>query len=152
MRYILSISFLLFFLVSNAQSNYPYQEISLEKAADFKTAEPFASLAANYLLTTPFKEKDAERENAFTFLIKWTAGNREYDFSLQGIIREMMEDRNLMQLFIPSMVKFCLENKPLGMNSRLIETSAVKTVLDYCNNPTNNFPLRKKTRKRLESN
>lgn len=152
MRHILSISFLLISLISNAQGNYPYQEIPLDKAADFKAAEPFASIAANYLLTTPFKEKDPERENAFTFLIKWTAGNREYDFSLQGIIREMMEDRDLMQLFIPSMVKFCLENKALGMNSRLIETNAVKSVLEYCNNPANNFTLRKKTRKRLESN
>ncbi|MFT3912196.1 MAG: hypothetical protein QM737_22405 [Ferruginibacter sp.] len=57
-----------------------------------------------------------------------------------------------MSLFIPAMVKFCLENKTLAANTSLIEKAAVKTVLDYCNDPTKNFTLKKKFRKKLEGN
>lgn len=138
--------------MANAQSIYPYGEIQLKAPADYKTAEPFALNAANFLLSTRYKEKDIDRESAFNFLIRWTQGDRDYRFDLTGVILEVADEKELMSLFIPAMVKFCLENKTLGSNTSLIEKSAVKTVLDYCNNPANNFTLKKKLRKKLEAN
>ena len=133
------------------QSIYPYQEIRLEKPADFRTAEPFALSAANFLLSTSFKKDDHDRKQAFEFLIRWTAGDKDYNFNIQGIILELAEDKDIMQLFLAAMSKFCLENKALGSNTKLIESYAVKTVLDYSNDPSNNYTLKKKQRKRLES-
>jgi hypothetical protein len=147
--------FIAFVFITNnsfSQSVYPYKEITLDKPVDFKNAEPFALSAANFLLSTPFKKADHDRGQAFEFLIAWTAGDKDYNFNLQGVILELAEDKDLMQLFLSAMTKFCLENKTLGSNAKLIETNAVKTVLDYCNIPSNNFTLKKKQRKRLESN
>ena len=145
-------SFLLFALGTFSQSVYPYREIRLDKPADFKTAEPFALSAANFLLSNPFKKDDHDRKEAFEFLITWTAGDKDYNFNLQGVILELADDKDIMQLFLAAMTKFCLENKTLGTNTKLIENYAVKTVLDYSNNLSNNFTLKKKQRKRLESN
>ncbi len=151
-RMIAIIAFLLCVNCSFSQAVYPYQEVRLDKPSDYKAAEPFAMSAANFLLTTPFKKKDHDREQAFEFLIKWTAGDKDYNFNITGVILEVVEEKDLMQLLLAAMTKFCLENKTLGSNLKLIETSSVKMVLDYCNNPSNNFTLKKKHRKKLESN
>jgi hypothetical protein len=143
----------LFICCSNqafSQSIYPYEEIPLKTAADFRAAEPFALTASTFLLSSPYKQKDPERERTLNFLIKWTAGSRDYHFELHGVILELIDEKDLMSLFIPAMAKFCLENKALGSNTSVIEKSAVKMVLDYCNNPANNFTLKKKHRKKLE--
>lgn len=135
-----------------SQSVYPYEEIKLDKPSECKAAEPFALSAASFLLSTPFKQKDSNRERSFNFLVRWTAVDRDYDFRIQGVILDLAGEKDLMQLFIAAMTKFCLENKALGSNARIIETNAVKMVLDYCNDPANNFTLKKKIRKKLESN
>ena len=146
----------LFFLVSGSplysQSVFPYEEIKLEKPADYKGAEALALSASNYLLFNAYKKDDVSRDRAFQFLVKWTAGDKDFNFTLYGVILELVEEKELMTLFIPAMVKFCLENKVLATNGPVIETNAVKMVLDYCNNPANNFTLKKKHRKRMEGN
>lgn len=135
-----------------AQVVYPFEDVKLDKPADFRSAEPIALTAANFLLNNPFKSKDDNRERAFNFLIRFTGGDKDYNFTLSGAILDLADDKSLMQLFLAAMTKFCLENKTVASNGRLIETSAVKMVLEYCNNPTNNFPLKKKARKRMEAN
>ncbi|MEO8769614.1 MAG: hypothetical protein ABI402_06005 [Ferruginibacter sp.] len=153
MNKFIAIVFSLFFSHhSFAQSFYPYGDIKLETPSDYKDAEPMVMNAATFLLSTPFKKADTDREKAFLFLIKWTKGDPDYHFELHGVILELRDNRELMSLFIPAMAKFCLENKTLGSNVSLIEASAVKTVLDYCNDPIKNFTLTKKIRKKLEGN
>lgn len=146
------IFFLFFALPAFSQYSYPYEEIRLNKPADYKNAEPFALSAANFLLNNPFKKDDAERERALKFLTTWGAGDRDYHFELTGVINELADDRDLMSIYIPGMVKFCLENKTLGSNTAVIANAAIKTVLDYANNPANSFTLKKKARKKLEAN
>ncbi|MBS1741670.1 MAG: hypothetical protein JST81_01435 [Bacteroidetes bacterium] len=136
---------------AGAQSIYPYEEISLKSASDYKSAEPLALNAANYLLTTPFKEKDSDRERAFSFLLRWTAGDKDYHFEITGRILDVMDEKELMSLVIPAMVKFCLENKALGSSPSIIEKNAIQIVLNYCDNPANNFTLKKKLRRKLEN-
>lgn len=152
MKKLLLISLFALLIVNEitAQSYYPYQEVPLSKPQDFRAAEPFAMSASDFLLTTPFKEKDKDRERAFNFLVNWTAGASDYNFGLYGVIMEAAEDKNLMTLYIPAMAKFCLENKTVGTNLKLIEAGATRMVLAYCNDPRNNFKLKKKYRKRME--
>ncbi|MEO6671606.1 MAG: hypothetical protein ABIN36_19135 [Ferruginibacter sp.] len=149
---IASLLLLLFTQCSFSQSVYPYGEIKLEKPADYVNAEPMAMNAVKFLLTTPYKKDDSDRNKAFLFLVNWTKGATDYHFELRGVILELRDNREIMSLLIPAMVKFCLENKTLASNLPLIEASAVKTVLDYCNDPTKNFVLTKKLRKKLEAN
>ena len=152
MNFIVVFFFLSFTGAALAQSVFPYEEIRLEKPADYKTAEPMALSAASFLLSTAFDRKDVNRQRAFTFLVKWSAGDNGYDLSLHGAISEMLDDRDLMSLFVAAMAKFCVENKALGTNTRVIEKGAIKMVLDYADNPANNFTINKKRRKRLELN
>jgi hypothetical protein len=149
-KFIVSVVLLFCAHSSFSQFAYPYGEIKLEKPADYKDAEPIAMNAATFLLTTAYKKDDDDRNKAFLFLVNWTKGNMDYHFELHGVILELKDNREIMSLFIPAMVKFCLENKTLSSNVSLIEASAVKAVLDYCNDPSKNFVLTKKLRKKLE--
>src|SRR4051812_38677570 len=100
MNKILAVLLLLF--CSNrsvCQSIYPYEEIPLKSPADYKAAEPFALNAATFLLSTPYKQKDPDRERALNFLIKWTIGERDYHFELHGVILELVDQKDLMSLF-----------------------------------------------------
>ncbi len=135
-----------------AQSIYPYEEIRLEKPSDFKDAAPLALSAASFLLSTPFKKNDKDRQRAVQFLSNWMTGTKEYHFSMPQIMLESADDHDLLGIFIAALAKFCLENKTVSSNARLVEKGVSKLVLDYCNDVNNNFTLKKKIRKRLEAN
>lgn len=149
--FFLLICFLWISTIASAQSVFPYEEIKLDKAADFRQSETLALSAADYLLSHPFDENVPGRERAFDFLVRWTAGAQGYDFNLRGVILELADDKNLMKVYLPAMVKFCLENKAIGNTPRLIEAAAIQSVLKYADEPGNKFSLKKKTRKRLET-
>lgn len=136
--------------VSFCQLVYPYQDIKLEKPSDYKETETLARSAANFLLTTPFAELDANRSNALQFLTSWMTGNKDYSFYMQGKAAAIGMDRNLLSLFIAAMAKFSLENKAEAANPIKVDQQAAKIVLAYCDDPKNNFKLKKKLKKELE--
>ncbi len=146
--------FLFFICISNisfCQTAYPYQDIKLEKPSDYKATEPLALSAASYLLSNPFKADDMNRARALNFLTTWVTGAKGFEYNLKGKIEEISSDRNVLALFIAAMVKYSLENKNESANPRLVEINACKLVLAYCDDPINNFKLKKKIRKILES-
>ncbi|MEP7238636.1 MAG: hypothetical protein ABI685_12245 [Ferruginibacter sp.] len=147
-------SFLLvcFYCVSNAQMIYPYQDIKLQKPSDYKETEPLALSAATFLLSTPFVEVDANRAGALTFLSNWMMGTKDYNFYMQGKVSEINTDGNLLSLFLAAMVKYSLENKADAGIPLKVESNAAKLVLAYCDDPKNNFKLKKKYRKLFENN
>jgi hypothetical protein len=151
-----TISFFIFFIcigiVANAQVVYPYNDIKLEKPADYAATEPMALSAASYLLTSPFSETDANRLAAMKFLSAWMEGAKSYSFYMQGMAREVSEDFYLYQLYIIAMAKYTLENKVAAANPMTVDKNAAKIVLAYCDEPKNNFKLKKKYRKILEKN
>lgn len=150
------VSFLVFMLfmgaITNAQLVYPYGDIKLQKPSDYKETEKLALSAATFLITTPFAEKDANRDAAFKFLNDWMIGTKDYQFYLQGKASEIIEDRDLAWLYVAAMAKYTLENKAAAANPITVEQNASKTVLAYCDDPKNNFKLKKKYRKILEKN
>jgi hypothetical protein len=129
---------------------YPYQDIKLEKPSDYKETEPLALSAANFILTTPFVETDAGRESALSFLTTWITGTKDYQFYLKGFVEDIAVDRNVLTLYVASMVKYTLENKAEAVNPIKVEHQACKILLAYCNDAKNNFKLKKKLRKLLE--
>ena len=129
---------------------YPYQDIKLEKPSDYKETEPLALSAANFILTAPFVETDAGREGALSFLTTWISGTKDYQFYLKGFVEGIAVDRNVLTLYVAAMVKYTLENKAEAVNPIKVEQHACKIVLDYCNDPKNNFRLKKKLKKLLE--
>jgi hypothetical protein len=135
---------------SFCQLVYPYQDIKLENPSDYKETESLALSAANFLLTTPFVEVDANRAGALLFLTNWMTGNKTYSFYMQGKASAIAEDRNLLSLFVAAMVKYTLENKAEAVNPIQTDLNAAKLLLAYCDDPKNNFKLKKKLRKELE--
>jgi len=150
------VSFFLFLLFScsftEAQLVYPYADIKLQKPSDYKETEKLALSAATFLITTPFAEKDPNRDAAFKFLNDWMVGSKDYQFYLQGKVRELMEERDLVWLYVAAMAKYTFENKVAAANPLTAELNASKMVLAYCDEPKNNFKLKKKYRKILEKN
>lgn len=146
---------ILFFINTNqcsSQTYYPYQDIPLEKSSDYTYAEPMALSAATYILSTPFSKNDKNRMHALDFITKWMTGTKDYHFYLQDVAQNILEDPDLFGLYSAAMLKFCLENKSISSNLKLVRSSAYKLVLDYCDNPANNYKLRKKVRKELTNN
>lgn len=138
--------------IANSQLVYPYQDIKLEKPGDYIATEPMALSAAAFLLTNPFIEVDEGRAGALLFLSNWMAGTKNYHFYMDGIAAEISTDRNLLSLYIAAMAKYSLENKNLPPVPLQVELGASKIVLAYCDDPKNNFKLKKKYRKILEKN
>jgi len=136
--------------VSIAQFVYPYRDIKLEKPSDYKETESLALSAATFLITTPFIEVDEGRAGALIFLNSWISGTKDYQFYLQGIVQDISVDRNLLSLYIAAMAKYTLENKAEAVNPIKVEQQASKILLAYCDDPKNNFKLKKKLRKLLE--
>ena len=136
--------------VSLAQLVYPYRDIKLEKPSDYKETESMALSAATFLITTPFIEVDEGRAGALIFLNSWINGTKDYQFYFQGIVQDISDDRNLLSLYIAAMVKYTLEHKADAVNPIRVEQHASKILLAYCDDPKNNFKLKKKLRKVLE--
>jgi len=131
---------------------YPYRDIKLEKPNDYVETEAMALSAATFLITTPFIEVDQDRSGALLFLNSWMMGNKKYTFYMRGMIEDIGEDNNLLSLFIAAMAKYTFEHKAEAANPLTVEKNAAKIVLAYCDDPKNNFRLKKKYRKILEKN
>jgi hypothetical protein len=147
--------FLFFFCISNiapAQFVYPYGDIKLEKPGDYIATEPMALSAANSLLSNPFVVADENRLGAIKFLSSWMAGTKSYSFYMKGMAQDVSDDVNLIQLYVAAMAKFTLENRLTSANPLTVDANAAKMVLAYCDDPKNNFKLKKKYRKILEKN
>jgi len=138
--------------VSYSQLSYPYQDIKLEKPSDYKETESLALSAANFLLSTPFAEGNTNRNNALDFLTKWLEGSKGHEVYMKGMVMELATDRNTLGLFIAATAKYRLENKAEAVNPIKTEQEAAKILLAYCDDPKNNFKLKKKYRKVLEKN
>ena len=136
--------------LSWCQAVYPYQDIKLEKPSDYKETESMALSAATFILTTPFVEADAGRAGALRFLSKWLTGTKDHSFYMQGKVADISMEPNLLSLYVAAMAKYTLENKTEAVNPMNVELNASKLVLAYCDDPKNNFKLKKKFRKILE--
>jgi len=145
------ICFFLTSFVAVAQT-YPYRDIKLEKPADYKATEKMALSAATFLLSTPFVEVDSDRGGALKFLNDWMTGTKDYQFYFKGKASGIADDLSLFSLYLAAMAKYTLENKAEAANPLNVDIQAAKMVLAYCDDPKNNFKLKKKYRKILENN
>lgn len=146
--------FVLFLYISNfagAQVVYPYEDIKLEKPSDYIETEQMALSAANYLLGTPFKSGNTARNGALKFVCMWMEGNKKYDFYIKGMAADISSDGDLGGLYLSAMTKYTLENKAQAVNPKTVEQHAAKIIIAYCDDSKNNFKLKKKYRKILET-
>ena len=149
----LGLLFVVFITIHSFGQTIPdFDLIKLEKVADFKPAEPFALQTANYLLSTPVKKEDANRQKSVQFIVRWMSGTSDYSFNLnEAIDRIGKTNPDLLGIYMAAMTKYSLENKDSAKDPKLVKLNAMTMLLNYCENKDNNLKLTKPLKKLAEA-
>ena len=138
MKRLLFICFLIFAGESAFAQTLPaFSQVKLEKAKDYKAAEPVVEQTAEYVLATPVDQNVEAKKAAAQFLMKWMDGTSDYTFTLdENSTKSFLQNTGLVVVYLASMSKFAIESKP--KMSKTITIHAIKNLLTYINNPANN--------------
>jgi hypothetical protein len=151
-QFILFIFCCLSFNHLQAQTLTDFDLIKMEKASDYKPAEPFVLQTANYLLAVPFKKENKDRLNALRFIGKWMNGTPDYSFSFTDIAEKIgKENYDLIGQYMAALAKYTLENKAAAKDTKVARLNAMIMLLDYCENKDNNMHLSKQLKKLAEA-
>jgi hypothetical protein len=135
-----------------AQTVPNFDQIKLEKATDYKPAEPFVLQTANYLLTSPVtKENAADRLNSLRFISKWMNGTPDHSYVFSDVADKIGHDNDILGLFMAAMAKYSLDNKAVAKDGKLVKLNALKIVLDYCEVKENKVRMTKQLKKLSEA-
>lgn len=151
MKISLVIFTLLFSTRTFAQTLPNFDAIKLEKAPDYKLAEPYALQTANYLLSTPFKKENKDVMNSLRFMGKWMNGTPDYSFSVADMEDKIGRDNDLFGLYMISKAKYILENKANAKDPKLVKLNAVILLLNYCSKKENLIKMTKQLKKLAEA-
>ncbi len=147
--------FLFIFLAGKFSYSQPfpnYGTVNLEKASDYRTADPVALQAANYLLSTPFDKNNQDRTNSLKFMAKWMKGTPDYGFPVDRSIGKIFNgDNDNLGLFMAAMVKYTLENKAASKDMNAVKLNAMSIFLTYCENPENKIRMSRPLKKLSEA-
>ena len=137
---------------SYGQKVTDFESIKLENAADCKAAEPFALEASNYLFSTPFQKEDIHRLKSIQFIIRWMAATPDFRFSLDEMATKLSKgNEDVLSLYLGAMTKFVLEHREQSGNEAVIRLNSITTILNFAENPSNNFKMSKGLRKLSEA-
>jgi hypothetical protein len=135
-----------------AQTIPNFDLIKLQKNTDYKKAEPFVILAANFLLSTPFKIDSKDRYNSLRFISQWTNGTTDYSFVMEDMMDKIGKgDNDHLGIYVAALSKYTIENKPVVKNTIQLRVDAMTTLLNYCQDKNNNLRLTKQLKKLLEA-
>lgn len=132
----------------HAQTPPDFDLIKLEKAPDYRAAEPFALQTSVYILSTPFKEENKDRLKSLQFLVKWMSGTPDYSFVLEEIATKVFKnDKDLLGVYLAAMTRYALEHKDSAKDAKVLRLNAIIIVLNYCENKDNNMKMTKQLKK-----
>src|SRR5690349_15475777 len=77
-----------------------YDDVKLDRAEDYKPADTIAHQAADFLLFTPFDQAKIDRLKSAQFLIRWMSGTPDYNFSMDGSIKNLGDEAEMMSLYM----------------------------------------------------
>lgn len=149
--------FLFVFIILSSKFSFSqpfpnYGIVNLDKASDYRTADPVALQAATYLLSTPFEKNNVDRTNSLQFMIKWMKGTPDYGFAIDKSIGKMFSgDNDVIGLLMAAMVKYSLENTTASKDLKAVKLNAVSMLLTYCENPQNNIRMTRQLKKLSEA-
>ncbi|MEO8403609.1 MAG: hypothetical protein ABI480_03405 [Chitinophagaceae bacterium] len=143
---------LFYFHTSFSQDLPDYDNIQLVEKADYKVSEPAVIKAATYMLSTPYEKNDVNRLKSLQFIMKWMTGTPDYSFSLDASVSKLIKGNDdLLGFYLAAMTKYCLENPANAKDEKLVKLNAIKTLITYCDNPTNNIKMTKQLKKLSEA-
>ncbi|ULQ56231.1 hypothetical protein KJS94_16395 [Flavihumibacter rivuli] len=148
-------SILLFFTANKvfSQGLPKYDEIKLENKEDFNDAANNAALqAANYLLSTPMDSKSIDRLTSLQYIIKWMSGSPDFSFTLdEQATKFAKNNEDLLGLYMAAMTKYVLENKTESKDQNKIKLNAVRLIIQYSKDTSNNVKINKEIKKAIEA-
>jgi len=125
-------------LASSGQS--AYNDIKLKEPGDYKRAESSVLKAADYLFSTKYDKEDLERLYAIEFIMKWMGGTPDFTFEVdEKFTKPFLSETDLLGLYMSAIAKFALEHQAQATDSKAINISAAKMIVDYSNKPSNNL-------------
>lgn len=138
-------------IYANAQTVPDFDQIKIEKATDYKAAEPFVLQTANYLLTTPIIKDSKDRLNSLKFIGKWMNGTPDHSYIFSDIPDKIGRDNDILGLYMAAMAKYSLDNKNVSKDAKLVKLNALILVLDYCEVKENKIRMTKQLKKLAEA-
>ncbi len=147
---------LLFFFpaITNLQAQIlpNFDGFKLEKASDYKIAEPIVLQAANYLLATAYDKDNSGQKDALKNVIQWMSGTPDYAFRIDKITEYVTQGNNLLLgYYLTAMTKFVLENKSLVQDPKVVMLNSTRILLAYTGNPDHKMKPSKHLKKLAEA-
>jgi hypothetical protein len=142
---------LFFSMGAFAQTLPNFDQIKLEKAPDYKVAEPYALQTANFILSTPLKKTDKDILNSLRFMGKWMNGTPDYSFAIGDMEDKIGKDNDVLGLYMIAKAKYILENKANAKDAKLVKLNATILLLNYCSNKDNLVRMTKQLKKLAEA-
>jgi hypothetical protein len=135
-----------------AQSLPKLDLIRLERASDYKAANPFALQTAIYLLSTPFDKENQDRIKGLEFIVKWMSGTPDHSFVIDDVEGKVTKgDPDVLGLYLAALTRYTLENKEAAKDINNLKLNGVILLLNYCENKNNNFKMTKQLKKLSEA-
>jgi hypothetical protein len=146
MRHVI-FSLLLFCSVSAFAQLPDLDAIKLEKASDYKPANPAALAAANYILSVPIT-KDESYTKPLQFVLQWMKGTPDYGFEVgNDVLRLVKGNESLLGVYMAAMTKYTLENPESAKDHDAVKKNAIDSLVAYCQNPDMKVKMNKALRK-----
>lgn len=151
MKKILIAILLLVSLDSFSQGPSQFDNIMLSKPADYKKAEPYVVLAAEYVYSSAIDKDDVHRMNAISFIMRWMQGTPDFSFTFDETITKVTKsDNELIGIYMVCLAKYALE-KGKGVDREEVKYNAYILMAEYCENPLNNYKIRGETKKMIDA-
>ena len=108
----LTLCFLLFIGVQlTAQTFEVPENVTLEKAEDYKQYEDAIVKGTEWLMNTPINSQQAKRKEVNAFLMKWMTGSPDVSLELNGdILTFMGECPDCLMIFMAGWTKYAIQN------------------------------------------
>ncbi|MDO9374806.1 MAG: hypothetical protein Q7T76_10320 [Ferruginibacter sp.] len=146
------VAFILSASVAFAQTPPNFDLIKLEHSNDYKSATPFALQTANYILSTPLKNDNADRTKSLQFIYKWMTGTPDFAFRLDEAANTIFKgSSDLMGIYMAAMVKYSLENRTEAKDPKLVKLNGLTSTLAYCEKKENSVRMSKTLKKLMEA-
>ncbi len=130
-----------------------YENVKMEKKADYAEADKVALTAANFILSNPCAKNDINRLKSLQFVIKWMSGSPDFKFSIdESAVKLARGNDELLALYMTAMSKFALKNRDEAGDAKKMKLAAIRTLIAYCENETNNMKMSRELRKLSEAN
>ena len=141
-----------FSLAGFSQTMPDFELIKMERASDFKAAEPFVIQTAVYLLSTPIGKKGDNRLKSMQFIFKWMSGTPDHAFILNEMGQQVgKESQDIFGVYMAAMSKAALDHKAVPKDMKVVKLTALNMLLDYCENKANQIKVTKQVKKLSEA-